>query len=152
MILCPVSQFSRYLRLHPRFSSVADFLATLDPGRLPEGRVELEGHELYVSFSPRTRTRPAREVPLEAHRAYLDVQVVLEGTDTIGWAPLAACRTELEPYDPGRDLVFFREPPTHLIPLPAGHMAILFPEDAHAPLIGDGQAVSKLVVKVRVEP
>ncbi|HWQ08028.1 MAG TPA: YhcH/YjgK/YiaL family protein [Holophaga sp.] len=152
MILCPVSQFPRYAGLHPRFQEVAAFLAGLDPCRVGEGRMDLDGDALYASCSPEARTRPAEEAPLEAHRAYIDIQVVLEGTDTMGWAPLAACRTEAGPYDPGKDIVFFREPPTHHVQVPAGHLVVLFPEDAHAPLIGDGRTLSKVVVKVRVLP
>jgi beta-galactosidase beta subunit len=34
--------------------------------------------------------------------------------------------------------------------VPAGHFAIFFPEDAHAPLAGEGHLV-KAVVKVAVE-
>lgn len=58
------------------------------------------------------RTRPASKAPLEAHRAYIDVRVILEATDTMGWSPLEACRRESVPYDsagqgPGVDRVMY---------------------------------------------
>lgn len=149
MILCPITQFSRYRRLHPLFPAVEEFLVGADLHAIPEGRLPLRGEDLYVSSSPRARTRPASEAPLEAHRAYIDVQVILEGADTMGWSPLAACREPSAPYDPGKDLTFFRDAPESLITVPAGHLAVFFPEDAHAPLIGDGRTVKKLVLKVR---
>ena len=126
------------------------FLRTTDLARLPEGRTELQGTDLYVSCSPAARTRPAGEAPLEAHRGYIDVQVVLQGRDTMGWAPLEVCTDVSEPYDVGRDIVFFRNSPQSWIQVEPGQIAVFFPEDAHAPLVGDGTAVHKLVVKVRV--
>ena len=149
MILCPIACFARYRGLHPLFPAVERFLAEAALQDIPEGRLELQGDDLYVSSSPQARTRAASEAPLEAHRSYVDVQVVLEGTDIVGWSPLAACRSASAPYDPARDIIFFREAPTALITVPAGHLVVLFPEDAHAPLIGDGRTVKKLVVKVR---
>lgn len=150
MILCPISRFHRYRRLHPAFPAVEAFLADEELQFLPEGRRDLLGDELYVSSSPRACTRPVSAAPLEAHRAYIDVQVVLEGTETMGWSPLEACREESAPYDPAKDIVFFRDPPTGLIQVPAGHLVVFFPEDVHAPLIGSGETIKKLVVKVRL--
>lgn len=148
MILCPLSEFQRYRGLHPAFPAVEAFLARPDLDALPEGRLELEGDALYVSSAPQARTRPA--APLEAHRAYLDVQVVLAGTDTMGWAPLGACGEPSGPYDPIKDIVFFAGEPQQRIPVLPGQLAIFFPEDAHAPLLGEGSPVRKLVVKVRL--
>ncbi len=150
MILCPVKEFRRYVTLHPLFPAVADFLERTDLATLPEGRTDLQGDALYVSHSPQARTRPAAEAPLEAHRTYIDVQVVLEGTDTLGWSPLDACRDIAVPYDAAKDILFFREPPQSHVRLQPGELAVFFPEDAHAPLIGGGETVKKSVVKVRV--
>lgn len=150
MILCPIAQFHRYLPLHPRFPRVESFLTCGAFDTLSEGRTELQGEDIYINSYPQACTRPAADAPLEAHRLYIDVQVVLAGTDTIGWSPLEACRTEAVPYDPIKDIVFFRDAPAALIAVTAGHLAIFFPEDAHAPLIGDGSSVKKQVIKVRV--
>jgi biofilm protein TabA len=147
MILCPISQFHRYAHLHPGFPAVARFLTNADLGAFPEGRTDLQGDDLYVSSSPQARKRPT--APLEAHRAYIDVQVILEDTDTMGWAPLEACREESAPYDPDKDIVFFRDAAENLVTVRAGQLIIFFPEDAHAPLIGEGGTVQKLVLKVR---
>ncbi len=152
MILCPVKDFRRHAALHPLFPAVADFLERADLTSLPEGRTDLQGDALYVSHSPQARTRPATEAPLEAHRAYIDVQVVLEGTDTIGWSPLDACHEITVPYDHAKDILFFSEQPQSHLQLRPGQLAVFFPEDAHAPLIGAGGIVKKSVIKVKVSP
>lgn len=149
MILSTLTDFHRYAGLHPRFQELSELLTRLEPGTWPEGRTELDGEAIYVMAVPEARTRP--HAPLEAHRRYIDVQVVLEGLETMGWAPLAACPTVREPYDPAGDIVFFEEPPLAQFPVPAGHLAVFFPEDAHVPLLGNGERVSKLIFKVRVD-
>lgn len=149
MILCTLADFQRHASLHPRFPELAELLTRLEPGTWPEGRTELDGEAFYVMTVPEARTRPT--APLETHQRYIDVQVVLEGLDTMGWAPLSACPTVREPYDPAGDIAFFEEPPLARFPVPAGHVAVFFPEDAHVPLLGNGERVSKLVFKVRVD-
>lgn len=150
MILCPISGFDRYISLHPLFPAVAEFLARQDLKELPEGRLELKGEDLYVSCSPQARTRPPEEAPLEAHYVYIDVQLVLKDTDIMGWAPRVDCLEVSVPYDHDKDILFFRDAPRTHIQVHAGEVAIFFPEDAHAPLIGNGGSVHKLVVKVKV--
>jgi len=150
MILCPLADFPRYASLHPAFPRIAEALARLDLDTLPEGRTELAGGDLFVLASPVARTRPAAEAQLEVHRRFVDVQVILRGTDRMGWAPLAACRDEAQAYDPERDIAFFHDAPAACVDVPAGHLAVFFPEDAHAPLIGGGETVHKLVFKARV--
>ena len=55
------------------------------------------------------------------------------------------------PYDPIKDIVFFRDAPENLITVRAGQLIVFFPEDAHAPLIGDGGIVRKLVLAMKGE-
>lgn len=150
MILSPVSDFPRYAHLHPRFPAVAAVLEQILRGAFPEGRTELDGDHLYISAAPNARTRSREVAQLEAHRAYIDVQVVLEGTESMGWAPLSACSDVSEPYDREKDIVFFRDGFQSLVTVRSGQVAVYFPEDAHAPLIGEGGTVNKCVVKVHV--
>lgn len=147
MILCAIADFPRWTGLHPRFLALARFLEEADLGSLPEGRSPIDGEHLFALVSRAAQARP--EAPLEAHRTYIDVQVILAGVDLMGWAPLSACQEVSVPYDAGRDIAFFGDKPQSLVPVPGGHLAIFFPEDAHAPLIGEAATVHKLVFKVR---
>lgn len=150
VILASLADFPRYASLNPHFPAVAAFLATVDLAALPEGRTDLEGEALYVLSAPDARPRPMAEALLEAHRTYIDVQVVLQGEETMGWTPLADCVPTAEGFDPSRDIGFFEGAPVNLLTVPAGHLAVFFPEDAHAPLLGAGGPVRKLIFKVHV--
>ena len=53
------------------------------------------------------------------------------------------------PYDESKDIIFYHDQPTSYVDLLPGDFVILFPEDGHAPFVGDGSPISKLIVKVR---
>jgi biofilm protein TabA len=54
-----------------------------------DGRHELAGPNLYVSISTYSTESP-EEKAFEAHRRYIDIQVVLSGRETLYWAALAS--------------------------------------------------------------
>jgi biofilm protein TabA len=149
VLLCRQADFVRYAALHARFDALARLLGTQDFAALPEGRHDLIGDGLYVVSAPRAVTRSSAK--LEAHRRYIDVQLVVDGTEQMGWAPLASLSAEAEPYDADRDIAFFRDPPLSVHRVTSGCLAVFFPEDAHAPLLGDGHPVHKCVFKVRID-
>jgi YhcH/YjgK/YiaL family protein len=87
---------------------------------------------------------------LEAHRKYIDIQYVADGSDLFGWKPLESCQQIDTPFDTERDYGLFADPPDLWVPLPKGTFVIFYPEDAHAPL-ADVQPMLKAVVKVALD-
>ncbi len=86
-----------------------------------------------------------------AHRRYLDVQYVAEGTERIGYAPLTEQWKVVEPYDEAKDVAFY-DARGDLIEVPAGSFAIFGPQDIHAPgLVGGTLPVVRGVLKVVVK-
>lgn len=148
MILARLDQCRPYAPLHPRFAAALDFLARPDLRDLPLGRHELAGPELYAMVM-RNPGRPRSEALLEVHRRYIDIQLVLAGHDEMGWRALSDCRQSDGPYNAEKDYELFRDTPESWVAVPAEHLAIFFPDDAHAPLVGSGE-IHKVVVKVAV--
>lgn len=52
-------------------------------------------------------TKPQEEIPFEAHKRYWDLQLVLEGEELLGYAPLAEL-TETVAYAEKDDIAFYR--------------------------------------------
>jgi YhcH/YjgK/YiaL family protein len=118
---------------------------------VPDGRIEIDGERLYASVaSYETGSRDERR--FEAHRRYIDVQVLLAGEETID-AALDGGLPVLEAYDEARDVMFLK-PPAHVASLPMrpGWFAVFFPHDVHRPgcHLRDRQKVRKIVMKVAV--
>ena len=148
MILDLLERAARYRDLHPLFPQAFDWLAATDLSALPPGRHDIDGDRLFViveACDGRTRA----DARLECHRRYIDIQLVLEGIDEMGWRALADCEQPRTDYDAARDIRFFDDAPASWIATPAGAFCLFFPDDAHAPLVSDG-FIRKVVVKIAV--
>lgn len=175
MILDHLANCERYLTLHPRFGLAFDFLKGLSLGERPLGEgAKSEFKEVADGVPPSSREAlvppPVRHVllpdllavtvewswgrgrglaPLEAHRRMIDIQLVLEGQEEIGWRRQSDCCRLKTAYDSARDIEFYDDAPSHWFDLGPGEFCIFFPSDAHAPLAGAGK-VLKAIAKVAV--
>lgn len=147
MIIDSFSKLEEYALLRPGFAKAAAYLRSVDLQSLSEGRYEIDGEAVYMTVTE-AALREEADAPLEAHDRYIDIQIVIAGTERYGWAPRASCRSRKGAYSPEKDIVFYGDRPSGLVTLEAGGMAVFFPSDAHAPLIGRG-TVRKCIVKVR---
>ena len=92
--------------------------------------------------------RKKEDALLETHEKYIDIQLVLAGTDNMGWKPKLLCKNPAGEFDPEKDVQFFKDNPDSWLETKSGAFAIFFPEDAHMPLIASGM-LHKVVVKVK---
>ena len=148
MILDTLARSDRYSSLHPLFARAFEFLRSTDLLALAPGMHTIQGEQLFAiveDCAGRTRA----EAKLECHRRYIDIQLVLEGVDEMGWKPLAECADPATDYDDARDIRFFNDAPASWIATPPGSFCLFFPDDAHAPLVGAGM-IRKVVVKIAV--
>jgi YhcH/YjgK/YiaL family protein len=142
-----IGNLDRYVSDHPRFAQAFDFIRAAFNKLMPAGEHVIDGSNLKANVV-RAGLHPPTEAKLEGHQRYIDIHVVLKGTELIGWSPLEACTPE-GPYDDEKDLVFFEEQPQNWIKLPARSFAIFYPQGAHAPMNGDG-SIEKMIVKVLI--
>lgn len=150
MLYDTLQHISQYEGLPAGILRGLHFLAEADFSSLPDGRLELDGDRVFVNLQSYT-TAQRNDLP-EAHRAYIDIQYLIEGEELVGVAPLEEM-TDLAEAHPGRDLWLYRGQ-TEKLTLGRGRFLVLWPGDAHAPGIAPGGACSpcrKCVVKVRVD-
>lgn len=148
MIVDVLENAHRYVALHRGFAQAFEFLGRPDLQELPVDTYEIDGERVYAMVAKETG-RKKEDALLEVHERYIDIQLVLAGTDTMGWRAKSLCRQPAGGYDPETDLQFFTDGPDVWLPTSSGTFAIFFPEDAHMPLISSGQ-IHKVVVKIAV--
>lgn len=146
MILASLSDSSRYEALHPLFKKAFDYIREHDFADVEPGRIELEGSSLFINVCDVQMKRP-EEQKLEVHRKYIDIHVPISGEETIGWKHLSALGNSEAPFDEEGDFALYAEPASALISVKPGEFLAVYPEDAHAPIIGEGTR-RKLIVKV----
>ena len=149
MIVDRLDRAERYFSLHPAFQKAFLYLRQSSWSELAPGKHEIEGERLYCLIS-KVPGRQRKEVRLEAHRRYIDIQYIIQGEDEMGWKPTADCTLPDPAYDEAKDLIFFNDKPGKWAKVPAGSFAIYFPRDAHAPLVSRG-SIHKAVVKIAVK-
>jgi biofilm protein TabA len=149
MIIDRISNAHLYEHLNPRIKRAFDYLRRTDLAALPPGRHAIEGDALYVMLS-QYETKPRPQGAWEAHRRYIDLQVVFQGIEQIGYNHVN--RLKPGPYAADRDFMPLAGDGDFLT-LSAGDFMLLFPEDGHMPgiAIGAPNTVKKAVFKISVE-
>ena len=146
MILDQLTNWQAYAACHPAFAQAFTYLAETDFGKMEAGTYELDGKRVYAMVQD-CEGRGVEGARLEAHQKYIDIQFTVSGHEVIGWADLAGVAGE--GYDGEKDAEFATGESTTWIDIPAGHFAVFFPRDAHAPLAATG-CCRKVVIKVAV--
>jgi YhcH/YjgK/YiaL family protein len=148
MILDTIANADRYAPLHALFPQVFEYIRNTDLKTLAPGRYSIMGDDLFAIVEHASgRTRETAK--LECHRQYIDIQLVLNGVDEMGWKPLANCHYPVSDYNAERDIQFFHDIPATWIATPPDAFCIFFPEDTHAPLVAM-QNIHKVIFKIAV--
>ncbi|NMP38388.1 MAG: DUF386 domain-containing protein [Clostridiales bacterium] len=114
-------------------------------------KYELDGERLFCSVS--TYAPKALDgAKYESHKKYADVQIVTQGEEYIGWAPVCDC-TVTDDFKPDGDIAFYTSDSGSLVKLKAGYFMLMLPGDAHMPCITTGACdeVTKLVFKIKMK-
>ncbi|HUI65326.1 MAG TPA: YhcH/YjgK/YiaL family protein [Bacteroidota bacterium] len=148
MVLDQLDHADLYSALHPRFARAFETLRGSGIGALEPGRHDIDGDRLYLVIAQGEGLTPEKAV-LEAHRAYIDIQFVIQGRDMIGWKPARDCSAITQPYDSAKDVELYGDRPVCWSPVGGGTFTVYFPGDAHAPMGGVGQ-LRRAIVKVKV--
>jgi len=149
MIIDNLKSASLYESLNPHFKKAFDYLKSLDFSRLEPGKTELEGKDLFVNVSNST-LKTKENAKLEVHDNYIDIQMPVSKPEGFGWIHRSELKKEAAPFNMEKDIQFFEDKPETYFTVNPGNFAIFFPEDGHAPCVGEGE-ILKIVVKVRIK-
>ena len=149
MIIDTLNNGSKYTSLHPLFATAFDFMKENDLANLADGVIEIqEGLKVIVS-NGNGKTRETSLQKFECHDKNIDIQVCVNGVETIAWKPREKCESPNGDYNPEKDVRFFNNTPDMDFQLTNNQFVIFYPTDVHAPMIGEG-AIKKLVFKVKI--
>ena len=130
--------------------SAYDFIVNKAEGAVV-GKYDLENGE-YVSVQEYT-TKARSEAKYEAHKKFIDIQMILSGKELIAVSPIEKM-TISDEYNEEKDFMLFHhnDECTDYV-LEAGDFLILYPQDVHMPgvCVNEKSPVRKIVVKVPVE-
>ncbi len=150
MIVDVLKQAHLYESIHPTFLVAVEEAQRLVAEKAPVGRYELPD-DAYLMVQ-HYDTTPTEEPTYEAHREYIDVQILVAGKE-VCYACEREKGTVTTPYSPDYELLTGNGDKPHTVSFLPDTFAVFFPEDAHAPgIAADGVAapVDKIVIKLPV--
>ena len=148
MIVDRIERSACYNGLVPEFKEAMEFAMSLKDK--PVGRYECDKFPEGTVFAmvQEGNTLPLEGGQVEAHRKYMDVQIMLEGGETVYYADIDGLK-ETVPY---KDDIIFYEAAGQPARIEKGMFYLALPHDGHMPcreLDGPG-TFRKIVLKIRV--
>lgn len=146
MIIDVLDQAEKYVSLHKDFKLVFDYLKNHDLTTMECGRHELRGSEVFFNLQ---EYETKAEQKLEAHKKYIDIQVVALGEEYMGYTNISNT-TVKEAYDEAKDVMFL-DGSVDKLKADNKTFLIFYPEDAHMPALAVKEAkwVKKAIFKIK---
>ncbi|WPR71153.1 YhcH/YjgK/YiaL family protein [Flavobacterium sp. NG2] len=149
MIIDTLSNAARYYHMHPNFKKAFEFVEQNDIANLPDGMITLaDGLRLIVNTGNGNKKEEALEF-FECHDEHIDIQLCVSGQETYAWKTREKCNQPNGDYNTEKDVRFWLDQPDTFFQLTNNQFAILYPEDCHASMIGEGE-IKKLIFKVKI--
>ena len=104
MVLDKLKNLDNYVTLNPLFAEAARFLRTTDLNALEPGKIVLIPDRLIVNIN-QIGPKTADEAKLETHVEFIDIQVPISASETMGYTP--ATDLPEAPYDATVDLALY---------------------------------------------
>lgn len=149
MIIDSLKNADSYSALGKRIITALEFLKNTDFSKIEDGKTEIQGDEIFAMIQ-HYETKVREQCKWEAHRKYIDIQFLAEGTELIGTNNVTNMQVT-ETYNSEKDVMFLNGNGGDFITLTKDKFILLFPHDAHMPCLTNGNApskVTKVVVKI----
>lgn len=135
--------------VNKKVEEALEYLSKIDLNSLPAGRYDVNEDFYYMIQEYETKAR--EDAKLESHDKFIDIQMILEGTEAIETDVRDNLKVKVE-YNPDKDVTFYHDDKVMMrtILTPGSYM-VLFPENVHKPSlrIDEPVKVRKCVGKVR---
>ena len=138
------------LKNYPHISdAIKSFIENTDETH-PAGRIYLAPDKTTWANIDEYTTKTYENCKFEAHKKYIDIQLMLSGKEKIETASTDDLEIS-EIYDTERDVMFFKDTDNKtVLNMEKGYFALFYPTDAHKPQIAFSipEKVKKIVVKI----
>ena len=145
MIIDFLDNADRYICLNENFKTVFDYLKNNNLKDMECGSYQINGKDLYFNLQE-GETKQTQK--LEAHKKYIDIQVVITGEEYMGYTNIDNT-TVTEEYDKNRDVMFL-DGNVDKVLATNKNFIIFYPEDAHMPALSvtESKKVKKAIFKI----
>ena len=142
-----------YYGINKLFEKAFDFIKNAVDEKLPVGKYEIEGTDLYASVQE-YNSKLDGEGKFEGHRKYIDIQYIVSGIENIDVIDISKIKTVTD-YNDVKDIEFYENVDNaSKAVIGEGEYGIFLPHDIHKPGMAyenNSVPVKKIVVKVKID-
>ena len=149
MIIDTLANAHKYTSLHPLFAKAFEYINATDLKAIEDGKYEVSEGLKSIVATKIGMTAQESEAKFECHNNNIDIQICLKGIENIGWKSRQKCTKPIGEYNAEKDVLFYNDNPDMFFQLNDNQFAIFYPNDVHAPMIGNG-FIRKIVFKVKI--
>ena len=141
------------LKFYKGLSSGLDkAIETIESGKYRDGYIgknEIDGDKVFFNVQE-CQTKKIENCFFEAHKKYMDIHIILEGEEGIGYS-LKNDLKEKSFYDEEKDFMVLEGEEKYRFEMNNKNFLIVFPEEPHMPLISldnEEKTIKKVVFKI----
>lgn len=148
MIVDHIERFQQYSRSVPEIYEVMKFVEKVKQENIPAGKYPLQNGFVLVQEG---QTHPFAEGDFEVHRKYLDIQILVSGTEYVEYADIRDLTTKV-PFDEEKDLELM-DGVGCKIQIKPDMFYVLYPSDGHKPCCHQDMQTSykKVLAKIKID-
>ena len=151
MIYDSIANYENYKGIHPNVYDALVHIAQNDFKNAVPGRNDVDGDRIYYNFVAEGETVTPAQNTYEAHRAYVDIHVDVQGQESVYVADVARMNVTKE-YEAEGDYLLCDGEAEAVVYAKPGTFVVCFPSDAHMPMCSDAPAkITKAIYKVRLD-
>ncbi len=152
MIHDNLQNIHQHASICPSVNDAINFLKSTDLTTLKEGIHEIDSKRVF-GIVERYQPKQLADAVWETHKRYIDIQVIIAGSERMGCIPLTNDLKIKTPYNQEKDFTFYHtDGPLFIVN--QGQFTIYHPNDVHAPglqLDPQGPPVHKIVMKCLID-
>lgn len=150
MIKDSLKNYKNYLGISKYLDAGLNYLANTNLSSLKNGIYQIVENKVFAIVQD-YNSKPLEQGKFEAHKKFIDIQYIVEGSEQIGYGEISNFEDDTE-YSEEKDIVFLKEKNNNynFTKLVENDFAIFYPQDAHMPQISVDEScfVKKIVTKV----
>lgn len=150
MVYSHIGRLTQWKGYSKNLDTAIGWLLSVPFREMTAGKYTIDGEQVFALVQEK-RTAPRGQLKWEAHREYIDLQLLLEGKESIGFQEAAGLRPAGD-WETENDIGFYLDNGLgFFVPMKPRDFVLCFPEDAHMPLVAEKEPeeLRKLVIKFK---
>lgn len=147
MIIDTLQNAYKYESIHPLFKKAFEYIASQNLNKIEIGKFDISDGLKVINNIAVGKSVEASVAKFECHNKNIDIQLCIKGHETMGWKPRHKCVEPNGGYNDEKDVQLYFDQPDTFFSVTDHQFVIFFPDDVHAPMIGEKE-ITKMVIKV----